>query len=252
MPRAITTVPLKMGIFTSVSTVFGIGIAAMATMYDAPADPFGGAPVIEVVMYRDAGVYGGFAPQPIPVKQDTKTAASKTETSAAPQATREPSPIHTTQEPSKSLAQTETVKISGEATQTSADKPSAPAPTTSAAASVPAPVAATEGSDSRRGSETSGARSQAADDEYEARVIRWIDQHKKHPGRVNGVVTVKFIVDRHGRMRDARITQSSGDGRLDQLALAQLREAAPLPRPARTVTWHTREMQVRLDYRKYA
>lgn len=103
--------------------------------------------------------------------------------------------------------------------------------------------------DNRRGAATQGAQGGAAIDEYEARVIRWIDEHKRHPGRVNGIVTVQFVVDRHGRLRNSRIAQSSGDNRLDQIALSQLREAAPLPRPSRDLTWDTHEMRVRLDYR---
>jgi protein TonB len=116
--------------------------------------------------------------------------------------------------------------------------------------------AGTDGAqDSRRGltgggaAATSGANAGAQVDDYYARVLRWVETHKRHPGGVTGTVTVAFTLDRRGRVSDERILTGSGRAALDAATLRQIRAAEPFPRPPSDTTWRTREFRVRLEYR---
>lgn len=62
-----------------------------------------------------------------------------------------------------------------------------------------------------------------------------------------GSVTLAFLVDPRGRMRDERVAASSGSQRLDQIALGQLRSAAPFPAPPQH---KARPFTIRLTYRQ--
>jgi len=62
-----------------------------------------------------------------------------------------------------------------------------------------------------------------------------------------GSVTLAFVVDPRGRMRDERVAASSGNQRLDQIALGQLRSAAPFPAPPQH---KARSFTIRLTYRQ--
>jgi protein TonB len=62
-----------------------------------------------------------------------------------------------------------------------------------------------------------------------------------------GSVTLAFLVDPRGRLRDERVAASSGNFRLDQIALGQLRSAAPFPAPPQH---KARPFTIRLTYRR--
>ncbi|WP_395943252.1 energy transducer TonB [Brevundimonas sp.] len=114
---------------------------------------------------------------------------------------------------------------------------------------------ATGARDSRRGlteggaARTTGASGGARIDDYYAHVLRWVEEHKRHPGGVTGVVTVAFTLDRRGRITKEQVLTGSGHAGLDAAALRQLRASEPFPRPPSDATWRTREFRVRLDYR---
>lgn len=246
MPTALTSTPFKIGSFTAVSSAFGAGLVAIALTYTPPAPPFGGAPVFEVELF-DAGMV---APRQTKGASNAVPATVKVEPKPAPTA-EPPSPRETlfttpTSEPTPRVESSASVNSSIAATSQSGIALSSRAsvsPSTSRS-----PVAG----DDRQGAPTQGAQGGAQTDAYEAQVIRWLDARKKHPGRLQGVVTLKFIVDRRGRLRSSQVSGSSGDPRLDRIAQQQLRDAAPLPRPPRDVTWQTREITVSLDYRLHS
>jgi periplasmic protein TonB len=66
--------------------------------------------------------------------------------------------------------------------------------------------------------------------DYNMRVWSSIARHKPKVGR-KGSTTVTFGVGSNGMLRGARVSRSSGDARLDSLAIATVRKAAPFPKP---------------------
>lgn len=246
MPAALTSTSFKIGAFTGVSSAFGAGLAAIVLSYTPPAPPFGGAPVFDVELF-DAGMAtptqaaGASNDKPAVVKVEQKSSPpAKLDSSRetiSPPAEKDPAPP-VSSAVSESVTLANTLRLAGASSSSSST-----APRTSGS-----PVAG----DDRRGAPTQGAQGGPQTDSYQAQVIRWLDARKQHPGRLQGVVTVKFIVDRRGRLRDSQVIASSGDPRLDRIALQQLREAAPLPRPHHDVTWQTREITVSLDYRRHS
>jgi protein TonB len=65
-----------------------------------------------------------------------------------------------------------------------------------------------------------------------------LEGHKRYPGEARrrgeqGVVQLRFTIDRGGYVIDARIVKSSGSGALDAEALATIKRASPLPAPPR-------------------
>jgi protein TonB len=107
----------------------------------------------------------------------------------------------------------------------SAPAPAA-APVLATASAATGPVAsAAPGSDPR-------ARQQEAD--YFALVSAHLNRRKTYPvearrARQQGVVTVRFTVDRQGRVSDVSIRRSSGHELLDSATLDLVQRVAPLP-----------------------
>jgi protein TonB len=64
---------------------------------------------------------------------------------------------------------------------------------------------------------------------------------------IEGSVTLDFLVDPRGRLRDERVATPSGNRQLDRIALDHLREAAPFPAPPRH---KARAFTIRLTYRQ--
>lgn len=69
---------------------------------------------------------------------------------------------------------------------------------------------------------------------YVSELRDWLERHKRYPRlaqlrRQEGTVVVRFVMDRDGRVVDARVAESSGHRSLDQEAVAMVRRAAPLP-----------------------
>lgn len=70
--------------------------------------------------------------------------------------------------------------------------------------------------------------------DWRARLLGHLERHKRYPAearayRQEGVVHLHFVMDRQGRVREARIDRSSGYPLLDAEALAMLKRASPLP-----------------------
>jgi periplasmic protein TonB len=63
---------------------------------------------------------------------------------------------------------------------------------------------------------------------YDARVWASLARHKPRVGQ-SGSTMVSFVVGPNGGLRSLRVSGSSGNPRLDQLALATVRNAAPFP-----------------------
>nr|WP_093188078.1 energy transducer TonB [Thiocapsa sp. KS1] len=90
------------------------------------------------------------------------------------------------------------------------------------------------------GGGTSGkAEGGKSKDRYYAELAAWLERHKRYPAlarkmRQEGIVRVRFVIDRNGRVISHRIETSSGHTALDDAASELLRRASPMPAiPAR-------------------
>lgn len=102
---------------------------------------------------------------------------------------------------------------------------------TSAPPSVPAPV----GSQYAASQSLSGSDSHALVN-WQSQVLGQLEKFKRYPRvaqrlRQEGVVLVRYTVDRQGRVLSARLANSSGRASLDAEALAAVQRASPLPPP---------------------
>ena len=130
-----------------------------------------------------------------------------------------------------------------------AASPSSATPAEAASATAPAVKASTASPSPGAGAPLKGASGDQAADPYEAQVIAWLEQHKRHPGGIAGRIVVRFTLDRRGRLLASSIVTGDSERRLARIALSQLQEAAPFPRPPSDASWRTRSFVVRLDYR---
>ena len=71
---------------------------------------------------------------------------------------------------------------------------------------------------------------------WQAQLVAWIEKYKRYPRvaqeqRQQGVVYLRFAVDRQGRVTSSQINKSSGFELLDDEVLALIQRAQPLPTP---------------------
>lgn len=135
----------------------------------------------------------------------------------------------------------------------SPDRPAAPAPAGPAAASpqaVPAPAPATAPAPAGAGSDP---RVRAAEVDYFSLLSAYLNRRKTYPvearrARAEGVVVVRFTVDRDGTVSGTAIKRSSGHDLLDQATLALLQRVAPLPRMPGTMQRQSVTLALPIEY----
>ena len=71
----------------------------------------------------------------------------------------------------------------------------------------------------------------AAADNYPGQVFRKISRARRQTVNVKGACIVSFTIASNGALSAARVSRSSGSAKLDQVALAQIKRAAPFPAP---------------------
>ena len=76
-----------------------------------------------------------------------------------------------------------------------------------------------------------------------AKVWAALARHKPRAG-VRGSATVVFSIGENGGLRGVKVGRSSGNARIDQLALQTVRSAAPYPPPPSGVASYT----IRIDF----
>ncbi|WP_336970588.1 energy transducer TonB [Sphingobium aromaticiconvertens] len=75
---------------------------------------------------------------------------------------------------------------------------------------------------------------------YAARVRSWLYAHKLYPRRARmrreeGVVRVRFVIDRAGLLLEGNVIASSGRTSLDEEAAAMMQRASPFPKAPRDI-----------------
>ncbi|MGQ0683903.1 TonB family protein [Bradyrhizobium sp.] len=93
---------------------------------------------------------------------------------------------------------------------------------------APVAVAPTQGVPNEKNSEAVAT--------WRTQVLALVERNKRYPEaararREQGTAQVSFTLDRKGMLVNARITQSSGSGVLDEEAIALLKRAQPFPAP---------------------
>jgi protein TonB len=78
---------------------------------------------------------------------------------------------------------------------------------------------------------------------YGSQVWAALARHKPRAG-VRGSATVVFSIGENGGLRGVKLGRSSGNQRIDQLALQTVRSAAPYPPPPAGVATYT----IRVDF----
>ncbi|MEM9966440.1 MAG: energy transducer TonB [Asticcacaulis sp.] len=113
-----------------------------------------------------------------------------------------------------------------------------PAPETTAPLSRPAPPAPSASSSPQS---------------WQTRLMSHLEKNKRYPAdarsrRQQGVVWLRFSMDRDGRVVTSEVDRSSGYAALDREALNMLRRSVPLPKPPEDVTGNPIEITVPVEF----
>ncbi len=89
---------------------------------------------------------------------------------------------------------------------------------------------------------------------YYAELAAWLERHKRYPSqarkmRQEGIVRVRFVIDRSGKVISHRIETSSGHTALDHAASELLRRASPMPAIPASMGQSRLEILVPIAYR---
>jgi periplasmic protein TonB len=95
---------------------------------------------------------------------------------------------------------------------------------------------------------------EAGTTDYAGRVVAWLEHRKAFPSglrreRGDFTVVVRFRIDDRGRATDIMLAATSGKHWLDLIALDQVRDASPFPRPPKDLDASARSFEVPLRYR---
>ena len=180
------------------------------------------AAVLGILLYRSPGVFVAPPPEPLTVTllllarppAETDKKEQKPKTVPTPTSPALTSPIERPIVPNM-IGPTDAAPDETPPAPPAPPAPQAgPAPATSAAPASDAPG--------------------NAQDNWEGRVLARLERSKRFPAaarsrREQGVVTIRFRLDRHGHVLSSSIARSSGSRILDAEALATLERAEPLP-----------------------
>jgi protein TonB len=88
---------------------------------------------------------------------------------------------------------------------------------------------------------------------YAARVRSWLYAHKVYPRRARmrreeGVVRVRFVIDRAGLLLEGYIVASSGRASLDEEAAAMMQRASPFPKAPRDISGDRIEFTAPIEF----
>lgn len=224
----------------SVAAVAHLGVAAAALAWVRPAQAPLPDPVVTVELPADPGPPSA-APTAQPAAQPQPQPATAPPQTATPPMdippVRAPLPAQAVTLPPPAPAQTVRTAAPAPAVEPSASAPEAPsAPTATRSSGTPG--------DPR-------ARKQEAD--YFALVSAHLNRRKIYPAearqaRQQGVVTVRFTVDRAGNVTGISIKRGSGHDILDRATLDLVRRVAPLPRMPGSMQRDSITLSLPIDY----
>lgn len=88
---------------------------------------------------------------------------------------------------------------------------------------------------------------------YFGQLMSWLNQHKRYPTelkkkKTEGVVIVRFSIDRQGRLLSSEIKKSSGQKRLDDAALQMLADASPMPAIPESLSRQRLTLEIPVEY----
>lgn len=88
---------------------------------------------------------------------------------------------------------------------------------------------------------------------WQALLVGQLERFKRYPGaaqslRQQGIVYLRFTMDRAGKVISSRLEKSSGYDLLDREALALLQRAQPLPKPSASVPGDPLELVVPIEF----
>jgi len=84
---------------------------------------------------------------------------------------------------------------------------------------------------------------------WQAQLLAWLEKYKRYPRvaqeqRQQGVVYLRFAIDRQGKVLSSQINKSSGFELLDDEVLALVQRAQPVPPPPPEISGNRIELQV--------
>lgn len=127
-------------------------------------------------------------------------------------------------------------------------------PDTSGAGQTTAPPSVSAASDTRYAAQqTSAGSSSDAMVSWQSMLLGHLEKYKRYPLRAErqkqeGVVYVRFSVDRQGNVHDGRLGKSSGFPALDDETLAVVRRANPVPPPPPEIAGDPVEVMVPVSF----
>ncbi|MFP1133309.1 TonB family protein [Asticcacaulis sp. W401b] len=86
---------------------------------------------------------------------------------------------------------------------------------------------------------------------WQTQLLSHIEKHKRYPAAARGrqgVVQVRFKMDREGRVLSSSVSRSSGSGALDRAALDTLKRASPLPKPPADIPGNPIELAFDIEF----
>lgn len=118
---------------------------------------------------------------------------------------------------------------------------------------APAPAPAVRSQSSTNTGPGSDPRAQKQEGDYFALVSAHLNRRKTYPvvarqARQQGVVTIRFTIDRSGSISAVSIKRSSGHAVLDDATLALLQRVAPLPRIPAAIPRDSITLSLPIDY----
>lgn len=255
--RALTaTMPVDKGLWTTAGAIalaaHGTAIALVVGLV-APADHAEPVPVMIVELPPEGietAVEAASAPmtqaEPQPQAAPTAPAPAQSQPIEIPP-TRAPVPKQSVSLPRAPVAPA---------------NPAPPQPARQPIAPVSAPVAVAENADRASPAQTNrGApdspgdnpRAKAAEADYYSLLSAHLNRKKKYPTEAKkamqqGIVTVRFTVDRDGGVTAVSIRKTSGHELLDQATLDLMQRVAPLPRFPRSMTKDSVTISLPIEY----
>lgn len=220
-------------IAAAVALAAHLGVAGLALGWSRPHEPPMPEPVVLIELPPDS------APAPMPAIEPQ-------------QAQSQPQPVR----PQTMTPPIDAPQVRAPLPQNPVTLPP-PTPPQPSRTSAPAPASAGPSAPAQPGAATGPApgdpKAKRAELDYFSLVSSHLNRRKSYPNdakkaRQEGVVTVRFTVDRNGNVSNVSVRRSSGHAILDSATLQLLQRVAPLPRMPAAMQRETVTVSLPIDY----